>query len=122
MSWATHELENYVIVKHTKTKTSFLFVALGAFLPDLFTKGFVYGVHVGSWGFSHPANPIQFHRGWPGVGFTHSLLWGVLCAVLLLRFTRERSWALGLLIGHVAHVVTDINDTAGTMLMSTTVW
>ena len=63
MSWATHELENYVIVKHTKTKASFLFVALGAFLPDLFTKGFVYGVHIGSWGFSHPANPIQFHRG-----------------------------------------------------------
>ena len=94
MSWATHELENYFIVKHTKTKASFLFVALGAFAPDLLTKGFVYGFKVGDFGFRN-SDPIKFHRGWPGAGFTHSILFGVIIAALILRFTRERGWALG---------------------------
>jgi membrane-bound metal-dependent hydrolase YbcI (DUF457 family) len=116
MSWATHELENYFIVKHTKTKASFLFIALGAFAPDLLTKGFVYGFKIGNFGFRN-SDPIKFHRGWPGAGFTHSILFGFLIAALILRFTRERGWALGFLIGHLAHVFTDINDTAGTMLM-----
>ncbi|MBI2168062.1 MAG: metal-dependent hydrolase [Actinobacteria bacterium] len=116
MSWAAHELENYFIVKHTKTRVSFLAVALGAFAPDLITKGFVYGFSVGPLKIAPPDNPVQFHRGWPGVGFTHSLMFGVVVAILVLAITRNRSWALGLLIGHAAHVLTDINDTAGTML------
>lgn len=116
MSWATHELENYFIVKHTKTKAAFLFIALGAFAPDLLTKGFVYGFKIGDFGFSN-SDPIKFHRGWPGAGFSHSILFGVIIAAFILRFTRERGWALGFLIGHLAHVFTDINDTAGTMLM-----
>jgi hypothetical protein len=115
MSWATHELENYFIQKHGKLRMSFLAVALGAFLPDLLTKGFVYGFHLGNWGID-VSDPIKFHRGWPGAGFTHSLLFGVVIAVLVLRFTGSKGWALGLLVGHFAHVVTDINDTAGTML------
>ena len=115
MSWATHELENYFIQHHAKTRISFLAVALGAFAPDLLTKGFVYGFHVGSWGVE-VADPVQFHRGWPGAGFTHSLLFGAVVAVVILRTTRSRAWALGFLVGHWAHVVTDINDTVGTML------
>jgi len=115
VSWATHELENYFIQKHSKVKASFLAIALGAFAPDLITKGFVYGFHIGDWGFG-AENPIKFHRGWPGAGFTHSLLFGVVIAALILRFTGSRGWALGFLIGDWAHVVTDINDTAGTML------
>ncbi|MGQ0804866.1 MAG: metal-dependent hydrolase [Actinomycetota bacterium] len=115
MSWATHELENYFIQKHVGLRMSFLACALGAFLPDLLTKGFVYGFTVGSYKIGG-SDPIQFHRGWPGAGFTHSILWGVLVSVLVLAIFRSRNWALGLLIGHVAHVVTDINDTAGTML------
>jgi membrane-bound metal-dependent hydrolase YbcI (DUF457 family) len=115
MSWATHELENYVLQKHLKTSVSFLAVALGAFAPDLITKGFVYGIDFGVVKLGGH-DPIAFHRDWPGAGFTHSLLFGVVVAALVLRFTGSRPWALGLLIGHWAHVITDINDTAGTML------
>ncbi|HET9443539.1 MAG TPA: metal-dependent hydrolase [Acidimicrobiales bacterium] len=115
MSWATHELENYVIQKHAKTRVSFLAVALGAFAPDLLTKGFVYGVNIGPLHLVS-ASPVDLHRGWPGLGFTHSLLFGAVAAALVLRFTGSRAWALGLLIGTAGHVLTDVNDTAGTML------
>ena len=115
MSWATHELENYFIQKHAKVRMSFLAVAFGAFLPDLLTKGFVYGYEFGDVKIGG-GDPIQFHRGWPGAGFTHSILFGVVVATAVLAITRSRGWALGLLVGHVAHVVTDVNDTAGTML------
>ena len=47
MSWAAHELENYVIQRHGGLRISFLAVALGAFSPDMLTKGFVYGLAVG---------------------------------------------------------------------------
>ncbi len=105
MSWAAHEFENYVIQKHVGVKASFLGIVLGAQLPDLFTKSFVYASD----------DPAQFHRGWPGVGFSHSLIFGFAFAVLVLAVFRSRSWALGILIGHWAHVFTDFCDTAGTM-------
>ncbi|MEZ5183092.1 MAG: metal-dependent hydrolase [Acidimicrobiales bacterium] len=105
MSWAAHEFENYVIQRETGRKVSFLAIVLGAQLPDLFTKYFVY----------KSSNPAHFHRGWPGVGFSHSLIFGFTFAVLILRFTGSRSWALGVLIGQWAHVLTDFADTAGTM-------
>jgi hypothetical protein len=71
----------------------------------MFTKALVYKAK----------NPAQFHRGWPGVGFTHSFIFGFVAAVLVLALTRSRRWAVGLLIGHWAHVVTDVADTAGVM-------
>lgn len=117
MSWAAHELESYVLQRHTgdKVKVSYLAILLGCLLPDLMTKLPVYGVSIGS--FTLKADfPAQYHRGWPGVGFTHSLLFGVLVALLVLWRTRNRGWALGLLIGQWAHVLTDVNDTVGTML------
>jgi membrane-bound metal-dependent hydrolase YbcI (DUF457 family) len=107
MSWAAHEFENYFIQKHVGTKASFIAICLGAFLPDLFTKPFVY---------EHTTDAAHFHRGWPGVGFSHSLIFGVALALLLLAITKSRSWALGVLIGQWAHVLTDISDTAGVML------
>lgn len=105
MSWAAHEFENYFIQKHVGVKASFLGVCVGTFLPDLFTKPFVYAA----------GNAAQFHRGWPGVGFTHSFIFGFLFAALVLWLTRSRSWALGILIGQWAHVLTDVADTAGVM-------
>ena len=105
MSWAAHEFENYVIQRETGRKVSFLAIVLGAQLPDLFTKSFVYAAD----------DPASFHRGWPGVGFSHSLIFGAFFAALILRVTRSRSWALGILIGQWAHVLTDFADTAGTM-------
>jgi hypothetical protein len=105
MSWAAHEFENYFLQKHVGRKVSFLAIATGTLAPDLFTKALVYASD----------DPAQFHRGWPGVGFTHSLIFGVFLSVLVLAVTRSRSWALGILIGQWAHVFTDIADTAGVM-------
>ncbi len=105
MSWAAHEFENYVIQRHVGVKVSFLGIVLGTLSPDLFTKSLVYSSD----------DPAQFHRGWPGVGFSHSLLFGVVLALLALAITRSRSWSLGILIGQWAHVFTDIADTAGVM-------
>lgn len=105
MSWAAHEFENYFIQKHVGLKASFLGIALGTFGPDLFTKSFVYASD----------DPAMFHRGWPGVGFSHSLLFGVVLATIVLAVTRSRNWALGVLIGQWAHVLTDVADTAGVM-------
>ena len=106
LSWAAHEFENYFIQKHVGLKASFLGIALGTFAPDLFTKYFVYSAD----------NPAKFHRGWPGVGFSHSLVFGVVFAALILAVTRSRNWAVGVLIGQWAHVLTDISDTAGVMI------
>lgn len=105
MSWAAHEFENYFIQRHVGLKASFFAITLGTFAPDLFTKAFVYASD----------DPARFHRGWPGVGFTHSLIFGAVFAVLVLGFTRSRSWAVGILIGQWAHVFTDVADTAGVM-------
>ena len=105
MSWAAHEFENYFIQRHVGLKASFLAVMFGTAIPDLFTKGLVYASD----------DPAAFHRGWPGVGFTHSLLFGVAFAVVILAVTRSRNWALGVLIGQWAHVLTDVADTAGVM-------
>jgi membrane-bound metal-dependent hydrolase YbcI (DUF457 family) len=105
MSWAAHEFENYFIQKHVGLKVSFLGIVLGTFGPDLFTKSLVYAAD----------DPAQFHRGWPGVGFSHSFMFGLVFAVAVLAVTRSRSWALGILIGQWAHVATDIADTAGVM-------
>ncbi|MCP3881892.1 MAG: metal-dependent hydrolase [Sulfitobacter sp.] len=105
MSWAAHEFENYFIQKHVGVKASFLAVVLGTQAPDLFTKSFVYASN----------DPARFHRSWPGVGFTHSLIFGFALAVLVLAVTKSRSWAVGILIGQWAHVLTDFADSAGTM-------
>jgi membrane-bound metal-dependent hydrolase YbcI (DUF457 family) len=107
MSWAAHEFEDYFIQKHTGVKTSFFGIVIGALLPDMFTKPFVY---------LHTHDAAQFHRGWPGVGFTHSLIFGFVVAVIVLATTRSRSWALGILVGQWAHVLTDVSDSAGVMV------
>ena len=61
-------------------------------------------------------NPAQFHRGWPGVGFTHSLMFGVVLGAVVFAVSRNRLWAVSILIGQWAHALTDIGDTVGTML------
>jgi membrane-bound metal-dependent hydrolase YbcI (DUF457 family) len=106
VSWAAHEFENYFIQKHVGVKASFLGIVFGTQLPDLFTKAFVYSAD----------DPAAFHRGWPGVGFSHSLMFGVVFATAILAITRSRGWALGTLIGQWAHVLTDVADTAGVMV------
>lgn len=116
MSWAAHELESYFIQGHTKAKISYIAVLLGCLLPDLFTKLPVYGLHIGNLTFIKASFPAKYHRGWPGVGPTHSLVFGFLVALLVLAVTRNKAWFLGLVIGAWAHVLTDTFDSVGTML------
>lgn len=116
MSWAAHELESYFLQKHIRTKVSYLAILLGCLLPDLFTKLPVYGVNIGDLTLIKAAEPWKYHRGWPGVGPTHSLLFIVLVTLVLLATTRNRAWSVGLLLGGAAHVLTDCFDSVGTML------
>ena len=116
MSWAAHELESYFIQKHVRLRVSYLAVLLGCLLPDLFTKLPVYGFSFGVLHVQAQRDPWQYHRGWPGVGFTHSLLFGLVFAMMVLAVTRSRAWFLGLAIGSAAHVLTDTFDSVGTML------
>jgi membrane-bound metal-dependent hydrolase YbcI (DUF457 family) len=116
VSWAAHELESYVIGDHVKAKISYLAVLIGCLAPDMLTKLPVYGVHLGPISFEPAEEPWAYHRGWPGVGPTHGLLFGVLVALLVLWITKNRAWALGLMIGQWAHALTDICDSVGTML------
>jgi membrane-bound metal-dependent hydrolase YbcI (DUF457 family) len=115
VSWAAHELESYFLQKHVKVKVSYAAVLLGCLLPDLFTKLPVYGVNIGSMTFIKAHFPAKYHRGWPGVGFTHSFFFVFLFALVLLAVTRNRGWFVGLCIGGAAHVLTDMFDTVGTM-------
>lgn len=116
MSWAAHELESYVIGGHVKAKISYLAVLIGCLAPDMLTKLPVYGLQLGPISFEPATEPWAYHRGWPGVGPTHSLLFGVLVGLMVLWLTKSRAWALGLMIGQWAHALTDICDSVGTML------
>jgi membrane-bound metal-dependent hydrolase YbcI (DUF457 family) len=120
MSWAAHDLEPYSIQKHLGLKVAIIPLLLGSYAPDLTTKWFVYGVNYGL--FTLKADdPEQFHRGWPGAGFTHSLAFGVVVALVILLASRGRPWgkvyALSFLIGQWAHTFSDLGDTRGCMLL-----
>ena len=116
MSWAAHDLEPYVIQKHLGRRIAFVPLLLGSYAPDLMSKWFVYGIDL--FGLELKAdNPAQFHRGWPGVGFTHSLAFGIVLGAIALAVTRKRIWAFSLVVGQWAHALTDIGDTVGTMLL-----
>jgi membrane-bound metal-dependent hydrolase YbcI (DUF457 family) len=118
VSWAAHELESYILQQHLpkKLKASYLAILLGCLLPDLFTKLPVYGLKIGDVTYIKAQEPWKYHRGWPGVGFTHSLLFIVLFSLLILWWRKNRAWFVGLLIGGWAHVLTDTFDSVGTML------
>jgi len=118
MSWAAHELESYIIQKEMKKKipVSYLAILLGCYVPDLMTKIFVYGISVGPLRIPPPQQPWKYHRGWPGMGFTHSLLFGILIAFFVLWKFRSREWFVGLIVGTAAHVLTDTCDSIGTMV------
>jgi hypothetical protein len=116
MSWAAHDLEPYVIQRELGKRVAFVPLLAGSYSPDMLSKWFVYGI--GLFGHELKAdNPAQFHRGWPGVGFTHSLSFGVLIGLLLFALTRNKVVAYSFVIGQWAHALTDTGDTVGTMLL-----
>lgn len=115
MSWAAHDFETYVFQRHLGARVSFLAVVAGTYAPDAFTKWYVYGINRG--GIQIGAeNPAQFHRGWPGAGFTHSIVFCIVIGLLAWLITRHRGWGLGAGLGAVGHVITDTSDTVGCML------
>lgn len=115
MSWAAHDLEPYAIQRHLGDKVAIVPLLIGSYSPDAATKWFVYGIS--AFGVDVGADdPAEFHRGWPGVGFMHSLSFGVLVSLVLLYLFKSRIWALSFLIGQWAHALTDTGDTVGTML------
>ena len=126
MSWATHDVEPYVIRRHVERlerklgfTISFMAILIGSWFPDMATKWLVYGINIGPWDI-YADDPAKFHRGWPGVGFTHSLMYGVVVALVFYLLTRKKSWskvwAVGLLLGIWAHVLSDTLDSNGVML------
>lgn len=115
MSWAAHELESYILHKHTKIQVSYIAILVGCLSPDMLTKLPVYGLEIGNLVIK-PDDPWEYHRGWPGVGPTHSLMFAVLLGLLVLWVFKSREWSLGLLIGTAAHVLTDVFDSVGTMV------
>ncbi|MBI1885122.1 MAG: metal-dependent hydrolase [Chloroflexi bacterium] len=116
MSWATHDLEPYIIQRHLGRWVSFSAVLIGSWGPDVFTKWFVYGISIGGLELQ-AGDPSDFHRSWPGAGFTHSLAFGVAVAAVVFLLTRSRMWSLGLMVGIWAHALSDVLDTKGTMLL-----
>jgi hypothetical protein len=115
MSWAAHDLEPYAFQRHWGIEIAFVPLLIGSYSPDMLSKWFVYGIHLGGWNLK-ASNPAQFHRGWPGVGFTHSLLFGVVLGLIIWKVSGSRKWGLSFCIGQWAHAITDIGDTVGTML------
>lgn len=115
MSWATHDVEPYIIKRHLRGKISFVAILIGSWGPDVFTKWFIYGVNLFGWEFKAD-DPAEFHRSFPGVGFTHSLAFGIAVGIAFYLITRNRSWSLGLIIGIWAHVLSDTLDSNGVML------
>ena len=117
VSWAAHELENFWLLKHLGMRVSYLGLLLGALAPDFLTKIYIYGFTVAGHTFKAD-NPAQFHRGWPGMGFTTSIMAGLLFALFVYLVTkRNRAWFYGTFVGYTAHVLTDAADSAGVMML-----
>lgn len=119
MSWVAHDLEPYVFQrKLVKGAAGISFVALviGSWGPDMATKWLVYGTNVAGLELK-ASDTVEFHRGWPGAGFTHSLTFGVVVAAIVYALTRSKPWSLGLLFGIWLHAISDTGDTVGAMLL-----
>lgn len=120
MSWAAHQFEIYAVQAHLPKKmigkVSFWGIFLGDFTPDFLSKFWVYGFEFNGTRYGSDI-PHQWHRGWPGMGFTHTLFFGVILTLLIWGWRRNRAFTIGYLLGFAAHALTDINDSVGTMLL-----
>ncbi len=120
MSWAAHQFEVYAIQAHLPKKmigrVSFWAIFLGDFTPDFLAKFWVYGFTIN--GVHYGADvPHQWHRGFPGMGFTHTLFLGIALTAGFWVWRHNRGFAIGFLLGYAAHALTDINDSVGVMLL-----
>jgi len=120
MSWAAHQFEVYAVEAHLPQKMnaqiSWLAIFFGDFTPDFLAKFWVYGITINHHHFG-ATKPYQWHRGWPGMGISHTLFFGVLVSCGIWAWKHNRAWTIGYMLGFAAHVLTDVNDSIGTMLM-----
>jgi membrane-bound metal-dependent hydrolase YbcI (DUF457 family) len=120
VSWGAHQFEIYAVQAHLPKKmvgkVSFFGIWLGDFTPDFLSKFWVYGITINGVHYG-ASSPHQWHRGWPGMGFTHTMFAGVLITGLLWLWRRNRALTIGYLLGFAAHALTDVNDSVGTMLL-----
>ena len=120
MSWAAHQFEIYAVQAHLpkkmKGKVSFWGIWLGDFTPDFLSKFWVYGITIGGHHYGADS-PHQWHRGWPGMAFTHTMFLGVLIGAGPWLWKRSRALTVGYILGFAAHALTDVNDSVGTMLL-----
>lgn len=120
MSWAAHQFEVYAVQAHLpkkmRGKVSFVAIFLGDFTPDFLAKFWVYGITINGTHYG-ASKPQVWHRGFPGMGFTHTMfLIGAIAGAMWL-WKRNRAWTIGYLLGGAAHVLTDVSDSIGTMLV-----
>ncbi len=115
MSWAAHDLEPYLFRLKLGGAVSLPFCLLGSYSPDILSKWAVYGLDYAG-NAKLVGDPIQLHRGFPGVGFTHSLLFGVVIGLIILALSKNKMWAFSFVLGSWAHVLSDSLDSVGVML------
>ena len=120
MSWAAHQFEVYAVEAHLPKKMvgqiSWFAIFFGDFTPDFLAKFWVYGFNYNGHHYG-ASKPYQWHRGWPGMGISHTLFFGALCCLGIWAWKHNRAWTIGFLLGFAAHVLTDVNDSIGTMLL-----
>ena len=120
MSWAAHQFEVYAVQAHLpkkmKGKVSFWAIFLGDFTPDFLSKFWVYGITINGTRYGSDV-PHQWHRGFPGMGFTHTLFFGAILTLLIWSWKKNRAFTVGYILGYAAHALTDINDSVGVMLL-----
>jgi membrane-bound metal-dependent hydrolase YbcI (DUF457 family) len=128
VSWAAHQFEVYAVQAHLPRRmvghVSFFGIFIGDFTPDFLSKFWVYGITIGDTHYGADV-PHQWHRGWPGMGVTHTLFMGIVLSSLFWLWKGNRAFTVGFLLGYAAHALTDVNDSVGTMLLfpiSTTNW
>src|SRR5205814_3909643 len=107
MSWAAHQFEIYAVQAHLPEKmqarVSFFGIYLGDFTPDFLAKFWVYGITIHGHHYGAKV-PEQWHRGWPGMGISHTLFLGVIVAAVAWSWKRNRAFTIGYLLGFAAHV------------------
>lgn len=121
MSWAAHQFEYYALQGHMPKRwvgqVSFLAIVIGDQSCDFFGKVWTYGIDIGDTHYG-PAQPAQWHRGWPGLGPTHSVIWAFVFGALVYFLSRgNRAWTIGAILGAAMHALTDITDSVGTMVL-----
>ena len=120
MSWAAHQFEVYAVQAHLpkkmRGKVSFWAIFLGDFTPDFLSKFWVYGFTINGTRYGSDV-PHQWHRGFPGMGFTHTLFFGAILTLLIWGWKKNRAFTIGYILGYAAHALTDINDSVGVLLL-----